>query len=165
MIASTENTFGLDELKDEPREPLPALDPLQQAAPTRSPITRCSVLLVSRSVPGAPRTRASCPPRQAHEDGRTDQVEQLNHEFHRALNTAAESPRLAYVLRTFTLYAPRLFFAEIDGWSQASASDHRAIIAGLRAGDADQAADAMAEHVLRGTLLADHVDRQQGRST
>jgi DNA-binding GntR family transcriptional regulator len=102
----------------------------------------------------------------AHDGGNSDQVEQLNHEFHRALNTAAASPRLAYLLRTFTQYAPRLFFAQIDGWSDASASDHRSIIAAIRSGNADEAADAMTEHVTRaGGLLAEHVDRQQGTAT
>jgi DNA-binding GntR family transcriptional regulator len=97
----------------------------------------------------------------AHAQGQADDVEQLNHEFHRELNTAALSPRLAHLLRTFTQYAPRLFFAEIEGWSEASASDHRAIIATIRRGDAGAAADAMAEHISRaGALLADHIDRQ-----
>ncbi|GAB7007876.1 GntR family transcriptional regulator [Nocardioides sp. AN3] len=97
---------------------------------------------------------------QAHAQGDADQVEQLNHQFHRTINTAADSPRLAHLLRTFTQYAPRLFFAEIAGWPEASASDHRAIIAAIRALDEDAAAAAIDAHIRQaGTLLADHIDR------
>lgn len=99
----------------------------------------------------------------AHSAGDAAQVEELNHGFHRTLNKAACAPRLAGLLRTFTQYAPRRFFAEIQGWPAASASDHRAIIAAIRAGDAEEAAAAMSEHIARaGTLLADHIGRQQG---
>lgn len=100
----------------------------------------------------------------AHKRGKVDEVEQHNHEFHRALNTAAGSPRLAYLLRTFTQFAPRLFFARIDGWPQASASDHRAIIEAIRSGEVEDAAIAMSAHVTRaGDLLAEHIDGQQAQ--
>ena len=52
-------------------------------------------------------------------------------------------------------YAPRRFFASVEGWPQASAADHRAIIAGLRARDADKARAAMVAHIRNaGHLLA-----------
>jgi DNA-binding GntR family transcriptional regulator len=97
----------------------------------------------------------------AHRAGDSERVEELNHEFHRVLNRTAEAPRLAGLLRTFTQFAPQLFFAEIEGWSDASASDHREVLAALRTGDAEAAAASMAEHIIRaGRLLAEHFARQ-----
>jgi DNA-binding GntR family transcriptional regulator len=94
---------------------------------------------------------------QAQQNGDAALVEQLNHEFHRAINNAAGSPRLLWFLRTASRYAPRLFFARIEGWSQASADDHAAIIAALERRDPDAARVAMSEHVHHaGDLLARH---------
>jgi DNA-binding GntR family transcriptional regulator len=60
-------------------------------------------------------------------------------------------------MRTASRYAPRLFFARIDGWSQASADDHAAILAALERHDPDAARAAMSEHVRHaGDLLARH---------
>jgi len=88
-----------------------------------------------------------------------DAVEQLNHEFHRLINLAAGSPRLAWMLSIATRFAPRRFFASIPGWSEASAQDHAAILAALRAGDAAAARTAMARHMDNaGELLAAHFD-------
>lgn len=89
-----------------------------------------------------------------------EQVEECNHEFHRLLNRAAASPRLAATLAATTQFAPRRFFASIPGWTQASANDHRAIILALRNTDAESARVAMAAHIRRaGHLLADHRQR------
>jgi DNA-binding GntR family transcriptional regulator len=97
---------------------------------------------------------------EAHTAGDADRVEELNHEFHRRINLAADSPRLAWFLQVSSQFAPRLFFAQIEGWSEASATDHREIIAALRAGDADAAGHSMRMHVARaGELLAAHVDQ------
>jgi len=88
-----------------------------------------------------------------------DAVEQLNHEFHRLINLAAGSPRLAWMLSIATRFAPRRFFASIPGWSEASAQDHAAILAALRVGDAAAARIAMARHMDNaGELLAAHFD-------
>jgi DNA-binding GntR family transcriptional regulator len=86
-------------------------------------------------------------------------VEQLNHEFHRRINLAASSPRMAGLLRTLAQFAPSLFFAEIEGWVAASASEHRGVLTALREGDADAVATRMADHIAHaGELLAQHVE-------
>lgn len=93
----------------------------------------------------------------AAQRGEGDEVERLNHEFHRAIYRAADSPKLAWMLSSSLSYAPRRFFASVAGWPQASADDHRAIIASLRRRDADAARAAMAEHIRNaGQLLAAH---------
>ncbi len=94
----------------------------------------------------------------AHGRGDAVQVERLNHEFHRRINLAAGSPKLAQFLLTATRYSPTLFFAQIDGWPQASAEDHRSILRALAGGDADAARAAMTRHVTNaGALLAAHL--------
>ena len=84
-----------------------------------------------------------------------DEVERLNHVFHRMIYSAADSPKLSWMIKGSLNYAPRRFFASVEGWPQASAADHRAIIAGLRARDADKARAAMVAHIRNaGHLLA-----------
>ena len=84
-----------------------------------------------------------------------DEVERLNHVFHRSIYSAAGSPKLSWMIKGSLNYAPRRFFASVDGWPQASAADHRAIIAGLRARDGEAARAAMVDHITNaGRLLA-----------
>ncbi|GAC47981.1 GntR family transcriptional regulator [Gordonia aichiensis] len=84
-----------------------------------------------------------------------DEVERLNHVFHRMIYSAADSPKLSWMIKGSLNYAPRRFFASVEGWPQASAADHRAIIAGLRARDAEKARAAMVAHIRNaGHLLA-----------
>lgn len=94
---------------------------------------------------------------QAHAAADSVAVEAHNFAFHRKINRAAEAPRLASLLRPSVEYAPRLFFANIPGWSSASATDHRAIIEAFRAGSSQAARDSMAQHIQHaGDLLAQH---------
>lgn len=97
----------------------------------------------------------------AHHHARPEEVERLNHEFHRTINLAAGAPKLAQFLATAARYSPRLFFARIAGWAQASADDHDLILAALGAGDPEQARSAMTEHLSKaGVLLAGHLESQ-----
>lgn len=97
----------------------------------------------------------------AHHRDRAEEVERLNHEFHRAINVAARAPKLAQFLATAARYSPRLFFAQIAGWAQASADDHDMILAALGKRHPEKARSAMTEHVTKaGALLADHLESQ-----
>jgi DNA-binding GntR family transcriptional regulator len=90
-------------------------------------------------------------------------VEELNHEFHRLINIAAGSPKLAWVLSVTVRYAPRRFFASIAGWPTASAQDHAAIVAAIVKRDPDAARAAMEHHIRNaGELLVRHFDRMVG---
>ena len=98
---------------------------------------------------------------KAHENDEPEEVERLNHEFHRAINVAARSPKLSQFLVTATRYSPRLFFSNIAGWTQASADDHDAILAALADADTERARTAMRQHVVNaGALLADHLEAE-----
>lgn len=100
--------------------------------------------------------------RKAATAGEGDEVEQLNHEFHRAINLAADAPRLAWMLSIASKFAPRRFFATIAGWPKASAQDHAAILSALKKRDADAARKAMVRHIENaGELLAAHFESAQ----
>jgi DNA-binding GntR family transcriptional regulator len=93
--------------------------------------------------------------RKAAADGNGALVETLNHDFHRRINLAADSSRLAWMLSISAKFAPRRFFATIPGWPKASAQDHAAIIAAMAAGDPAAARAAMVQHIENaGKLLA-----------
>ena len=91
----------------------------------------------------------------------TDDLERtvrLNHEFHRAINVAADSPKLTHVMSAITRYAPESVFPTLTGWPRQSIRDHRRVIAALRRRDATRARTAMAEHFTVGvTPLTDHL--------
>ncbi|MHC9293103.1 GntR family transcriptional regulator [Mycobacterium sp. LTG2003] len=112
-------------------------------------------------------------------DGQLDQLEQvqreledayargdhegavrLNHAFHRGVNLAAESPKLAQLMSQITRYALESVYPTVEGWPEHSTHDHRRILAALKARDADQAREAMAEHLCAASQpLTDHLTR------
>ena len=90
-----------------------------------------------------------------------DGAVRLNHEFHRAINVAADSPKLAQLMSQITRYAPESVFPTIEGWPARSVSDHRRILEALRAHDGDGARAAMADHLAAGaTPLIEHLVKQ-----
>lgn len=87
-----------------------------------------------------------------------DAVERLNHRFHETIYRLAGSRKIRWLIKMTLPYAPRKFFAAVEGWPAASAQDHRAIIEHLRIGDDEAARAAMEHHVRRaGALLAEHL--------
>ena len=86
----------------------------------------------------------------AAEHGRTDEIERLEYEFHRIINLAADSPKLAYLLRNASQYIPRRFYSEDPGWLIRVGRDHDDILTAMRAGSAEDARAAMRAHVLDG---------------
>jgi len=76
----------------------------------------------------------------------------LNHEFHRAINVAAESPKLAQVMLQITRYAPESVFPTIEGWPSQSMRDHRRILSALKKHDDKLARAAMSEHLAAGAV-------------
>ncbi|PEG37967.1 GntR family transcriptional regulator [Mycolicibacterium agri] len=98
---------------------------------------------------------------QAAADHDYDAVERLNHRFHATIYRLAGSPKIRWLIKNTLSYAPRKFFAAVEGWPEASAHDHRAIIEHLRANNADEARVAMENHIRKaGRLLAEHLAAQ-----
>jgi DNA-binding GntR family transcriptional regulator len=82
----------------------------------------------------------------------------LNHEFHRAINVAADSPKLAQLMSQITRYAPESVFPIIKGWPEQSMKDHRRILSALKKHDDKLARAAMSEHLAAGAVpLIDHL--------
>jgi DNA-binding GntR family transcriptional regulator len=82
----------------------------------------------------------------------------LNHEFHRAINVAADSPKLAQLMSQITRYAPESVFPTIPGWPEQSIRDHRRVVAALVKHDSELARKTMSEHLAAGAApLIEHL--------
>ena len=64
----------------------------------------------------------------------------LNHDFHRAINVAADSPKLAQLMSQITRYAPESVFPIVTGWPKQSMKDHRRVVAALANRDPERSA-------------------------
>lgn len=85
----------------------------------------------------------------------------LNHEFHRAINVAADSPKLAQLMSQITRYAPESVFPTIAGWPEESNRHHRRVLGALARGDQTLARTAMSEHLSAGAApLIEHLTRR-----
>jgi DNA-binding GntR family transcriptional regulator len=95
---------------------------------------------------------------RAYEQDDLDRTVRLNHEFHRTINVAADSPKLTQFMSGITRYAPESVFPTLAGWPSQSMRDHRRVIAAFERRDANRARMAMAEHFTIGVApLTDHL--------
>jgi DNA-binding GntR family transcriptional regulator len=95
---------------------------------------------------------------EAYAGNDIERTVRLNHEFHRAINMAAESPKLAQMMSQITRYAPESVFPIIAGWPDQSIKDHRRVVAALAKRDSESARIAMSEHLAAGAApLIDHL--------
>ncbi|MEU5876730.1 GntR family transcriptional regulator [Spirillospora sp. NPDC047279] len=98
---------------------------------------------------------------QAAQAGRVDLVEEHNHAFHRAINLAAESPKLAWSLGSVARYVPRGLYGRLPDWPASAVRDHEPVLEALGLGDPEAASAAMRLHITRaGELLIGHLERQ-----
>ena len=82
----------------------------------------------------------------------------LNHEFHRAINVASDSPKLAQLMSQITRYAPESVFPTIGGWPGQSVKDHRRVLSALESHDEELARAAMSQHLAAGAVpLIEHL--------
>jgi DNA-binding GntR family transcriptional regulator len=94
----------------------------------------------------------------AYADDDGERAVRLNHEFHRAINVAADSPKLAQLMSQITRYAPESVFPTIAGWPDQSIEHHRRVLAALEQHDENLARTAMSEHLAAGaTPLIEHL--------
>jgi DNA-binding GntR family transcriptional regulator len=85
------------------------------------------------------------------DSGDLERVGALGHEFHRRLNQAAHSQRLALILSSIVQHLPNRFYAEIEGHVEATRDDHDKIITALRKRDGRTARKLTEEHILEST--------------
>ena len=95
----------------------------------------------------------------ATDDG--ERASRLNHDFHRAINVAADSPKLAQLMSQITRYAPESVFPTIDGWPDQSNAHHRRLLDALASRYESLARSAMSEHLAAGAApLIEHLTRR-----
>lgn len=88
-------------------------------------------------------------------------LEEKNHAFHREINLLADSRKIIWVMGLVSRYVPRRFYANIQGWPQATVDDHSKLLDAIRSQDADTARREMEEHIMHsGELLATHFDER-----
>lgn len=84
----------------------------------------------------------------------------LNHDFHRGINRAAQSPKLAQLMSQTTRYALESVYPTVAGWPEQSNHDHRRVLAALRGRDPQAARTAMNEHLCAAVHpLIEHLQR------
>jgi DNA-binding GntR family transcriptional regulator len=91
--------------------------------------------------------------------GEHDELEELNHRFHRAINLLADAPKIAWLLGMAVSYVPARFYSTIEGWPTATVHDHREVLDAFRRGASKAARLSMAKHIEHaGELLAIHIE-------
>lgn len=92
---------------------------------------------------------------------RPDLMEERDHLFHREINLAADSAKLAWSLRTAARYVPRGLYARLPDWPAVTVRDHALILKALRDGDARSAGTRMREHIAHaGELVVAHLEHR-----
>ncbi|MEV0493032.1 GntR family transcriptional regulator [Streptomyces atratus] len=74
----------------------------------------------------------------------------LGHQFHRTVNTVADSHRLARLLGSVVKHLPNTFYAAIEGQVEHTSDDHPQIVEALHNSDARRARKLMVDHILSG---------------
>lgn len=91
---------------------------------------------------------------QAYEEKNAAEMEAANWAFHRAINLAADAPKLLLMLRTSLRFIPDDFYARIPGWPEASSQGHGQIVTAFEQRDPEAARAAAEAHVHQaGTFL------------
>lgn len=86
----------------------------------------------------------------------------LNWQFHRDINRAADSPKLAVLLRTAVASVPEYLYSTLPEWPVMSQRGHKEIIYAIVDGDAAAAGDAAARHVTESGELVIHQFNGEG---
>ncbi|MEH3132799.1 MAG: GntR family transcriptional regulator [Mycolicibacterium neoaurum] len=95
---------------------------------------------------------------RAYRDADPDRAVRLNHEYHRLINVAADSPKLTQFMSGITRYQPESVFPTLEGWPAQSIRDHRRLIDALERRDSDAARRAIVEHITAGVApLTEHL--------
>jgi DNA-binding GntR family transcriptional regulator len=81
-------------------------------------------------------------------DGDDDRISELGHYFHRRINLAAGSHRLALLLSSFVRQLPNRFYATIESQASTGGDDHERLLDALRRRDARAAESLMERHIL-----------------
>jgi DNA-binding GntR family transcriptional regulator len=99
---------------------------------------------------------------RAVERGDRDAAARLNRAFHKIINVAAGSPRLAALLRLSDISIPHSTYA-VENWPRRALHEHGEILAALRSHDGELAQELLRQHVAAGSelMLASIVRREE----
>jgi DNA-binding GntR family transcriptional regulator len=86
--------------------------------------------------------------------GDEERIADLGHAFHREINLAADSHRLALLLGSVVKHLPNRFYASIEAQVAATHDEHPQLVEALRKHDARKARSLMERHILGS---ADHL--------
>ncbi|MCD0451547.1 GntR family transcriptional regulator [Actinocorallia sp. API 0066] len=86
--------------------------------------------------------------------GDTDLVTRLGHAFHREINLAADSYRLALLLTGVVKHLPNRFYATLESRIDSAHAQHTLLIEAMRERSTRKARSVMTAHILEG---ADHI--------
>jgi DNA-binding GntR family transcriptional regulator len=94
----------------------------------------------------------------------TDEVEYLSRQFHRAINLAADSPKLLALLKMTVNQIPRLFYTKLlqgNEWGHVNLEQHAGLLTAFRKGSARNAEAIAVEHVTTaGRLMVEYIALQ-----
>jgi DNA-binding GntR family transcriptional regulator len=121
--------------------------------------SRAAVRLPARALRRLEETQRAM--ERAVAEGHIDLVEELNHFFHRTINLAADSAKLAWTLGVVSRYVPRGLYGRIPDWPESCVREHQRILDALRRGNRHAASGGMRMHItIAGELLSKHLERQ-----
>jgi DNA-binding GntR family transcriptional regulator len=96
---------------------------------------------------------------QAAAAGDDSALQHSNTAFHRVINTAANSPRLLFLLKTTLRFSREGWYPRLDGWVPRSIESHLGIIEAFEHGNAEEAGQLARQHVLdAGEMLLDYFE-------
>ncbi|MFW0788143.1 GntR family transcriptional regulator [Gordonia sp. CPCC 205333] len=95
-------------------------------------------------------------------DASSDAAIALGHEFHRAINLAGNSRRLAQMLGMIVKQLPNRFYNDIEGHVADIWDSHPKILVALRKRDAARAGELMRDHIMSGADEVIAMLRNQG---
>jgi DNA-binding GntR family transcriptional regulator len=83
-------------------------------------------------------------------DGDDESATIVGHAFHREINLAADSPRLALLLGSVVKHLPNRFYTAIEGGSGSTGESHRLLVTALQKHQVRNARSVMEQHLLEG---------------
>ena len=94
--------------------------------------------------------------------GDTERIADLCYAFHRQINVAADSHRLALLLGAVVNHLPNRFYASIEAQVAATSDEHPQLVAALREHDVRKARSLMEQHILSGADRLIEILEQRG---
>jgi DNA-binding GntR family transcriptional regulator len=80
--------------------------------------------------------------------GNVSEVQRLNWDFHRVINTSADSPKILALLKTTVRVMPKHLYTTLQAWGDLPFRDHDSLLRALRSKDAKKAEQIAVDHAV-----------------